>query len=739
MPRKRPDKILQTALVNDMILASNNQNGANEIVYKEFNTSIANLKTSTNLFYPFVTITDVGKEGMFKYDSTDTTSVNDDIHVIVDNAGKRWKRTSDIVNTHLFKAISIAGLQAYTQSTLAYFDGSVWEKVSGNIASNGGSFPGTVININASFYWKRIYDDYINVKWFGAKGDNSTNDSTSIQKAVDSGHDKLFAPNGSYKIVEPIIITRTGLTIEGESDYNTSFIAYGTGLFQIGSTLNGLVEHVTLSNFTYYGMPSFTGKSYIIVKRAFQTYFERIRYKYSQKIPTEAIVVLDNEHGRSEQPVRVTFKECYFDGDDYNPSSPLLPTPIAIWNTGGIQVIVDNTHIQDVEIGVKCGVNPLLDTDYYDITYPNDHDFNDFYFINNSRYQVGDRGYNTNNARAFDIWEGGNVVIDNSTIYLNNNAPTPSLTGQTAIRFNQDNFEKCSFTNNLINFNARAEQAFEFKDSSVVKKLVVSGNSFIANVPYKNLIKTSSSAIFSAVFGSDNYYSNPNTNGANYYMLNEPMSPFNLGTSPNIYYTSSDSNNRTFSSFDNGVQGQTYIIEFAITSGSITLISSSNLITTGIIVDGISGNLLIENGDILIVNKSPTIGTSRYYARLIKAGQKKFSSLLLEGQTSNPLDITGTSSGAFESLLRIRSAKGNSQGFHINTNSATDVTQLINPYSANLEIGVNIPQVVFKSLGSVNFVPLTVAPISAVKGDIYMDDTTNKLRCYDGTAWNDLF
>jgi hypothetical protein len=30
-------------------------------------------------------------------------------------------------------------------------------------------------------------------------------------------------------------------------------------------------------------------------------------------------------------------------------------------------------------------------------------------------------------------------------------------------------------------------------------------------------------------------------------------------------------------------------------------------------------------------------------------------------------------------------------------------------------------------------------PVGPVEGDIYMDSTSHKLRCYDGTIWNDLF
>jgi hypothetical protein len=43
-----------------------------------------------------------------------------------------------------------------------------------------------------------------------------------------------------------------------------------------------------------------------------------------------------------------------------------------------------------------------------------------------------------------------------------------------------------------------------------------------------------------------------------------------------------------------------------------------------------------------------------------------------------------------------------------------------------------------KNNGSVKFVP-RATPSSAEAGDVYYDSSTNKLRCYNGTSWNDLF
>lgn len=54
----------------------------------------------------------------------------------------------------------------------------------------------------ASGVWRRIYDGPVNLKWFGAAGDNSTNDTTAVQAWIDACRNFTktgFAPNGQYK------------------------------------------------------------------------------------------------------------------------------------------------------------------------------------------------------------------------------------------------------------------------------------------------------------------------------------------------------------------------------------------------------------------------------------------------------------------------------------------------------------------------------------------------------------
>ena len=44
-----------------------------------------------------------------------------------------------------------------------------------------------------------------------------------------------------------------------------------------------------------------------------------------------------------------------------------------------------------------------------------------------------------------------------------------------------------------------------------------------------------------------------------------------------------------------------------------------------------------------------------------------------------------------------------------------------------------------KETGQLRFVPLASDPTGAESGDVYYNSTSNKLKCYNGTAWNDLF
>ncbi len=62
---------------------------------------------------------------------------------------------------------------------------------------------GTVIFNGSGHLWLRLTDQTVNIRWFGAKGDNVTDDSDAIMAAINcvnrlEGHKKLIIPSGTF-------------------------------------------------------------------------------------------------------------------------------------------------------------------------------------------------------------------------------------------------------------------------------------------------------------------------------------------------------------------------------------------------------------------------------------------------------------------------------------------------------------------------------------------------------------
>lgn len=454
----------------------------------------------------------------------------------------------------------------------------------------------------------------------GAQNSLAFDSTAAFQAAVDSGAHRILVPRGQYLLNGTVTIRGNGITIEGEGDYDAFLWAGGSGpLFRIGEGAAVIPQHNTLKNFTLGARPSFTGKMLVRIERAFQTYLLRLRYNGSLKDPTQAIYLLDNDHGTSEQPVRTIFRDCYIDGANY--TTGLTNAPIGIWNTGGIQTMVDNCHIQDCEIGIKLGVNPAVDTEYYDPSLPNEGDFADFYMVNNSRYQVGDRGGTTTNARGLDIWRGVNVHVSDCQFYLNNNGPDPALSGQRVARFNDPDFDNFTFLQNSVNANARADYPFEVMPGGRVSGTL--DDSAFSSLPAgKNLVKVGAGGTSQLVVGPGNRWDNINNYGPSDQRTDAPVAPYDLGAANNHYYISA-TGAKTITNFVNGRVGVLYVLQFEITGGSVNLTSingaGSSGLGNGIVLDGHpGGTITLRTGDILHVWRAPIAAVERYRAKLIR-------------------------------------------------------------------------------------------------------------------------
>jgi len=144
---------------------------------------------------------------------------------------------------------------------------------------------------------------------------------------------------------------------------------------------------------------------------------------------------------------------------------------------------------------------------------------------------------------------------------------------------------------------------------------------------------------------------------------------------------------------------------------------------------------------------SSAIGNSLLYDNAVSVSigntspQKLFHLSGANGATVIRMENTDTSVSIGETIGAIE--------FYGN-DTASGVGGIIDAYGGGLTGEVNIDVwagtngnivggVTVKYTGAVNFTPLVSAPSPAAAGDVYYDSSTNKLRCYDGTSWNDLF
>jgi len=114
------------------------------------------------------------------------------------------------------------------------------------------------------------------------------------------------------------------------------------------------------------------------------------------------------------------------------------------------------------------------------------------------------------------------------------------------------------------------------------------------------------------------------------------------------------------------------------------------------------------------------------------------------GQSSSALQSGGTGITLFGTSASEIKFLNSTTG-----STASDGTAIVttgNNFSINnresgfVSIGTsNTERVSVKTNGQVRFVPLAADPVGAETGDVYYNSTSNKLKCYNGTTWNDLF
>lgn len=126
----------------------------------------------------------------------------------------------------------------------------------GTGTADGGSY---IDHDTLSVQFEQIFGTEVSVKQFGAKGDGVTNDSPSIEAAIDynSTAARVYFPYGTYYISSQIDINRDSTYLYGDGRGATLFVATGITAFKTANLFG--VKYLTFENLRFYGDTNATG------------------------------------------------------------------------------------------------------------------------------------------------------------------------------------------------------------------------------------------------------------------------------------------------------------------------------------------------------------------------------------------------------------------------------------------------------------------------------------------------
>jgi hypothetical protein len=163
---------------------------------------------------------------------------------------------------------------------------------------------------------------------------------------------------------------------------------------------------------------------------------------------------------------------------------------------------------------------------------------------------------------------------------------------------------------------------------------------------------------------------------------------------------------------------------FAVFGSGISVAPTALLDDVGIGTAGLAKSIVFATGTAYTERMRITSGGNLLVGTTTDPGSKLYlvgSSARFENTSSTfELDIYGNSN-----ILRVASG----------STSASIQTLQNNPIIFGTGASERIR---LKANGSLRYIPMAT-PASAEAGDVYYDSTSNKLRCYNGTSWNDLF
>jgi hypothetical protein len=203
--------------------------------------------------------------------------------------------------------------------------------------------------------WSCSRGSPLNVKWYGATGDGTTDDTTAIQNAanalISSGGGTLYLPTGTYVITTAIALDADGVQVAGDG-YGASFISINS------ATINGLV----------FGNGKDLRQSVAVRDIAFTTntmktagaaiYFNKIKRGYVERVWSkdqfETVRIIDSvlafvSQGHFTSPTTTTGRGIYISGgnDQYITQTLIAGAPSAQPEAGIYIARTDAIYIRE--------------------------------------------------------------------------------------------------------------------------------------------------------------------------------------------------------------------------------------------------------------------------------------------------------------------------------------------------------------------------------------------------------
>jgi hypothetical protein len=297
----------------------------------------------------------------------------------------------------------------------------------------------------ASGAWVRKIPAALNVKWFGAKGDNATDDTTAFQAAINAISSansltrSLYVPAGTYLVTGITITAATGLTIIGEGRTKTTIRATGTNP---ALAINGL----------------------------WYSKFSGLSFKTTVALPTKGVVEQDgNYDGTHTQGTQgITWEQCDFDAratsDNTHGYAAFYMNRQGGSAAQGSENLFLNNHFYGgtqapyVQIGFNALNNTFIGGNFQ--SYPN----NGMYFGTGSAqlFSVGfqsTQGYTQVLNGGYDISMAGGGVFEGICIYGCRTESLRFFNGSASQRYDLRGNNQSTFSSKWI-----ANHAFALND-----------------------------------------------------------------------------------------------------------------------------------------------------------------------------------------------------------------------------------------------------------------------------------